>query len=597
MLNLYAFVGLLFVGAALAAPEQGKFSAKLSQDTKFVGFIKTLYKNSTIRLKITNANCEDDIRITWLLRSSTCYGEYETIGGDANPENSLSLIFIDPQDIHNYGTGYYLKSRGEQVECSGENTVHMMVDYSTEKWTQYPKVKPPDAKANNSASSRKRRESSDDTAIGETADPQGTEESKSTNDEETTENNGGSKADDAATTNEKAESGKESTDKTIGLPNKNNRIAVVPHMEPYILIISVEGEDTFSVDVSAEMETPLGYLSAHDYPLKTFYMIMCIVYSFYAVAWLVMSACNFRDLLRVQFWIGGVILLGMIEKAVFYSEYLTINTSGISVIGAVKFAEVVSALKRSLARMLVIIVSLGFGIVKPRLGPMLHRVIGIGILYFILAIIEALVRNDASSHPGNHNDIFAAIPLAVVDSIICWWIFMSLMQTMKTLRLRRNVVKLSLFRHFSNTIIFCIIASLGMIIYSLRYRDACETAWKEKWVDDAFWHILFSIILLVIMVLWRPNVNNQRYSFSPLLDGDAGEGAEEPMLGSGATETVKMRGLKHVSERRDAASNAEDNLRWIEDNIPETIADAALPAIMDSDEEIVATKYEMSKME
>lgn len=57
---------------------------------------------------------------------------------------------------------------------------------------------------------------------------------------------------------------------------------------------------------------------------------MCVIYVLYAVAWLVMSACNFRDLLRVQFWIGGVILLGMIEKAVFYSDYLSVNSTGIS---------------------------------------------------------------------------------------------------------------------------------------------------------------------------------------------------------------------------------------------------------------------------
>lgn len=91
-------------------------------------------------------------------------------------------------------------------------------------------------------------------------------------------------------------------------------------------------------------------------------------------------------------------------------------------------------------------------------------------------------------------------------------------------------------------------------------------------------------------------MNNQRYAFSPLLDAE--EGAEEPMLGSGATETVTMRGLKRVSEpRQDASSVAEDNLKWIEENIPQTVADSALPAIMDSDEEIMTTKYEMSKME
>lgn len=34
--------------------------------------------------------------------------------------------------------------------------------------------------------------------------------------------------------------------------------------------------------------------------------------------------------------------------------------------------------------------------------------------------------------------------------------------------------------------------------------------WKELWVDDAVWHLLFSIILIVIMILWRPSANSQQ---------------------------------------------------------------------------------------
>lgn len=97
-----------------------------------------------------------------------------------------------------------------------------------------------------------------------------------------------------------------------------------------------------------------------------------------------MSALQWRDLLRIQFWIGAVILLGMMEKAVFYAEHSSLNSAGVSVkgtgdqliivdirgnqsnifVGAVLAAEVLSCLKRTLARMLVIVVSLGFGIVK-----------------------------------------------------------------------------------------------------------------------------------------------------------------------------------------------------------------------------------------
>lgn len=83
---------------------------------------------------------------------------------------------------------------------------------------------------------------------------------------------------------------------------------------------------------------------------------------------------------------------------------------------------------------------------------------------------------------------------------------------MRTLRLRRNLVKLSMYRHFTNTLIFAVLASVAFMIWSIKQHklSVCLSDWKELWVDEAFWHLLFSVILLVIMILWRPTANNQR---------------------------------------------------------------------------------------
>lgn len=59
-------------------------------------------------------------------------------------------------------------------------------------------------------------------------------------------------------------------------------------------------------------------------------MVMCIIYVLLAVLWLVLSARYWRDLLRIQFWIGGVIFLGMLEKAVYYAEFQSIRYDGLS---------------------------------------------------------------------------------------------------------------------------------------------------------------------------------------------------------------------------------------------------------------------------
>lgn len=48
----------------------------------------------------------------------------------------------------------------------------------------------------------------------------------------------------------------------------------------------------------------------------------------------------------------------------------------------------------------------------------------------------------------------------------------------------------------------------------------CAKDWIELWVDDAFWRFLFSIILLVIMFLWRPSANNQRQELDLTLSNE-----------------------------------------------------------------------------
>lgn len=147
---------------------------------------------------------------------------------------------------------------------------------------------------------------------------------------------------------------------------KNDALIEIPEDGIYMLILVIQSKakNIFNAQIEVEMKSDHGYLSAVEWPLLHFYGLMCLVYLGLAIGWLVVSATQFRDLLRIQFWIGGVILLGMIEKAVFYAEYQSINSTGQSVKGAVLAAEIISTMKRALARILVIIVSLGFGIVK-----------------------------------------------------------------------------------------------------------------------------------------------------------------------------------------------------------------------------------------
>ncbi|XP_073967030.1 transmembrane protein 87A-like isoform X1 [Choristoneura fumiferana] len=382
--------------------------------------------------------------------------------------------------------------------------------------------------------------------------------------------------------------------------SKSSSLITVANEGVYILSIAVLSTTKFNGTVHIEMVKDSSYLSAAIYPLLPFFGVMCAVYTVLCAAWLVVCGLQWRDLLRIQYWIGGVALLGMIESATYYAVYSSIDRTGYFNAEAYMFAEWVSVAKRALARMLVIIVSLGFGIVKPRLGPALQRVVGTGVLWGILAAIEAWLRLHHKADDSNRDLLLSEAPMSLLDSAICWWVFVSLAHTMRTLQLRRNTIKLSLYRHFTNTLIFAVISSVVFMLYSIKaFRVLpCITDWKEVWMDEAYWHILFASVLTVIMVLWRPTNNNQRYAFTPLLDNADDEDDEEEEQFVNDAYGVKMRGTSVTEIEREAREPQENtntldsDLRWVEENIPTS----TLP-LLDSDEEIINTKFEVSKMQ
>ncbi|KAE8601242.1 hypothetical protein XENTR_v10013598 [Xenopus tropicalis] len=346
---------------------------------------------------------------------------------------------------------------------------------------------------------------------------------------------------------------------------------------PYLFVLQVKGDENvkWNLSVTVSMKGPHGFISASDWPLMIFYMVMCIMYILLALLWFIWSACYWKDLLRIQFWIAAVIFLGMLEKAVYYAEYQNTDNTGVSSHGLLIFAELISSIKRTLARLLVTIVSLGYGIIKPRLGAVMHRVVGMGVLYFVFAAVEGVMRIIGAKEYDLV--LLAGIPLALLDSGLCWWIFVSLAQTMKTLKLRKNTVKYSLYRHFTNTLIFAILASIIFMIWRTKKFQLvdCQADWMELWVDDAYWRFLFFIILLVIMFLWRPSANNQRYAFTPLID-DSDDEVEEFLVTDHLAEGMKLRGTKPECNGapKPPATNIDEDLKWVEENIPSSFADA-----------------------
>ena len=107
----------------------------------------------------------------------------------------------------------------------------------------------------------------------------------------------------------------------INFDNREKPQYVVTHDGDYLLIIHIEGEadKNFEATVEIDMIGDHGYLSIVDWPLLPFYGLMCGLYVAMGLGWLVVCSLHWRDILKIQFWIGAVIFLGKVrEKKYFF---------------------------------------------------------------------------------------------------------------------------------------------------------------------------------------------------------------------------------------------------------------------------------------
>jgi hypothetical protein len=96
----------------------------------------------------------------------------------------------------------------------------------------------------------------------------------------------------------------------------------------------------------------------------------------------------------------------------------------------------------------------------------------------------------------------------------------------------------------------------------------------------------------VIAFLWRPDNNNQKYAFIPLLEsGEDGDDESEQFIGTNYSDTKLRTSTKAAAVQHVEPALEDETIKWVEENI------VSASLICDSDEELMNTKFEISKMQ
>jgi hypothetical protein len=102
-------------------------------------------------------------------------------------------------------------------------------------------------------------------------------------------------------------------------------------------------------------------------------------------------------------------------------------------------------------------------------------------------------------------------------------------------------------------------------------------------------------MLFIIMVIWRPSANKLRFAYTQVLNGDSEEEEEEQGVNKNF-ENVKMRPVNAITKQPLTSMEADEDLKWVEQNLPTTAIDKAAQIVLDSEEEVMTTRFEASKI-
>ena len=161
---------------------------------------------------------------------------------------------------------------------------------------------------------------------------------------------------------------------------------------------------------------------------------------------------------------------------------------------------------------------------RPTLGSTMNKCRALAGAHFVFGIIYSAGVLGLDSDAAGPLVLVVILPLALTMTAFYVWTLQSLTNTIQTLEIRKQTVKALMYRRLYRLLVFSV-AILGVffIVNTLNYvhHDDFEWParyWHYKWfLLDGWLNILYLVVFLVIIILWRPTKNNKRYPFTNII--------------------------------------------------------------------------------
>lgn len=282
------------------------------------------------------------------------------------------------------------------------------------------------------------------------------------------------------------------------------------------------------VDGGVTFRNPYGFIPAELYGFLPFEGARMVAYFIFSVFYLVMY-CRFKQsILPLHHATLVVVVIALAEATTWYAAYQTINLTGEPyccpfpplVVGSL----VLQVFRQTSSRTLLLVVSLGYGIVRPRLmAAEWVVIIVVTAAYFIFATVarvsEIILVHDVHADSQDKSILKYQVPGLFMDVIFLTWIYFALSSTIRILTEFQQTHKLVMFRRLAITIIVFLVlfAAASVPVY---FGNFIQLPWQWAWVQQVVWECLNFAVLVSVCIICLPSDNSRLLSYASQLPQD-----------------------------------------------------------------------------
>jgi len=277
------------------------------------------------------------------------------------------------------------------------------------------------------------------------------------------------------------------------------------------------GKQDLALTGNVIAHNPYGYVPGGQSGFILFYPCLSVVHLVLLLLWTVSLWWYRYSAVYIQkYCLSCILVICLLEDAFEAIDWSNYNITGMRSPMLLLSGLLFNAWQNTAARLLLLVVCMGWGVVKERLESS-TKVVCLGVLYFFSHVSNSLVLQVAKQRSISLTvKLLTAIPVIILNVMIFAWIWHSLKQVQSGLQESRQSTKLQLFSTLKAIIAGSAIVAclwLGVEFYFFYFKDISEY-WQFAWLFEVVWHMQFLIILTAVLWLWRPNERSHLLAFS-----------------------------------------------------------------------------------